>query len=307
MQEQSFFLEMDDQTELFVRLWAKTEHPRAVLQIAHGMAEHSGRYARFARALNRRDIVVSAADHRGHGHTGERAGLMGYFAPENGFERVVDDQHALNLWLQREFEGLPVFLLGHSMGSFLARRYIQMYGDTIQAVIILGSAADPGLSGRLGRLAARIQMRKDPTRPSKFLDRLSFGAYNRGISKPSTKFDWLSRDQKEVQKYEQDPFCGFVCSPGFFYDLLSGLSQIHDPALSAAIPKDLPMLVMSGGADPVGKMGKGVEQFVEQYRKLGLTAIKTVIYPESRHELLNESNRAEVTEDILLWLEEQIN
>lgn len=306
MKEQSFFLKTDDQAELFVRQWAKVPRPSAVLQLAHGMAEHSARYARFAHDSNEQGVIVFASDHRGHGHTGERAGLMGYFGPEDGFERVVNDLYVVNHWIQGKYPDLPIFLMGHSMGSFLARRYMQKFGRTIRGAILMGSAGNPGPAAKVGKLIARLQMRKDPTKPSAILDRLTMGGYNRSIKNTRTKFDWLTQDQAEVDKYLADPFCGIVCSSGFFYDLFTGLEQIHDPSLIENIPPDLPILVVSGEADPVGNNGKGIRQFVSQYEQCGLRAIKTILYPGARHELLNETNRDEVTGDIFTWLQEQI-
>lgn len=307
LQRTEFFLKLDDQVDIFVRQWVAVENPVAVLQLAHGMAEHSMRYASFAQACNDQGMIVIANDHRGHGRTGEKAGLMGYFSETDGFDRVVDDLYWINGWIKEQFPQLPVFLMGHSMGSFLTRRYLQKYGDSIQGAIIMGSGGDPGVAANFGKLVARWHMRKDPTKPSTILDKLSFGSFNKGIKDPETKFDWLSRDPLAVAKYMEDPYCGMVCSSGFFYDLFTGLGLIHDPKLIERIPKDIPLLVLSGAEDPVGKNGKGVREFVSQYEQAGLTDIKTILYPGARHELLNEENRTEVIADICLWLQKQIN
>lgn len=305
--ESNFFLKMNDQVDVFVRQWTGVESPVGVLQLAHGMAEHSERYADFARACNDQGFIVVANDHRGHGRTGEKGGLMGYFAESDGFDRVVDDLEQITSWIKKTYPQLPVFLMGHSMGSFLTRRYLQKYGANIQGAIIMGSGGDPGATAKFGKLIARRQMRRDPTKPSALLDKLSFGNFNRGVKNPQTKFDWLSRDPQAVAKYIEDPYCGFVCSSGFFYDLLTGLEQIHDPALIAQIPKHIPLLVVSGEADPVGKNGKGVREFVAQYEGAGIRNIKTILYPGARHELLNEENRTEVIADICQWLQEQVS
>ncbi|MFY9494549.1 MAG: alpha/beta hydrolase [Limnochordia bacterium] len=306
MTERTFFFEADDQVEIFVRQWAKVDNPRAVLQIAHGMAEHSARYARFARACNEQGIIVVANDHRGHGHTGERAGVLGYFSPDNGFDRVVDDLHLLNQWLGAQYPDLPIFLLGHSMGSFLARRYIQKYASTIRGVILMGSGGDPGFAVKIAKFIALQQMKKDPTKPSPLLHKLTLGGYNRSVKNPRTSFDWLTRDHAEVDKYIADPFCGFMCSSGFYYDLFTGLELIHAPDEIKGVPPDLPILVVSGEADPVGANGKGIRQFVKLYEECGLKRIKTILYQEARHELLNETNREEAIRDIFAWLEEQL-
>lgn len=303
---QTLFIQVDDGTEVFVRRWDKVQHPLGIVQIAHGMAEHSGRYHRFAEFLNEQGFIVVANDHRGHGKTGEKAGLMGYFAPEKGFDRVVDDLHFISQQLKRENPELPLFVFGHSMGSFLMRRYLQKYGEFVAGAILMGSGGDPGLAEKLGKFIALWQMRRRPTQPSPLLDTLSFGAFNKGIKRPRTRFDWLSRDEKEVQKYIEDPFCGMVCSAGFFFDLLTGMELIHDPKEIEGIPKDLPILVLSGEADPVGKYGRGVRQFVGQLKNHNINNIELKLYPEARHELLNELNKEEVMQDIAAWLKNHV-
>jgi alpha-beta hydrolase superfamily lysophospholipase len=269
------------------------------------MAEHSARYQSFAEFCNGQGYVVVANDHRGHGKTGEKSGVMGYFAAKDGFDRVVQDLHAIHGWLDKQYPDLPKFLLGHSMGSFLARRYLQRYGSTIDGAILMGSGGDPGVAAKIGKFLARLQMRRDPTKPSNILDKMAFGAYNRGIEGAKTKFDWLSRDDHEVQKYINDPFCGMICSAGFFYDLFTGLELIHNPALIERIPKAIPILVVSGHADPVGGNGQGVAEFVGQLRKHGVSNIEMKLYPGARHEILNELNKDEVMKDIASWLNQQ--
>jgi len=306
MHTETFFLNMDDGAEIFLRTWAEVNDPQGVLQLAHGMAEHTARYEAFARFCNDHGFIVVAGDHRGHGKTGENSGLMGYFADQDGFDRVVQDLATINQWVQKEFSNLPRILMGHSLGSFLTRRYLQLYGGTIHGAILMGSGGNPGFAGKVAKLIARLQMRADPTKPSKILDGMAFGAYSRSIKDARTPFDWLTRDPEEVDKYISDPFCGFVCSCGLFFDLFTGLEQIHKPALIDQMPKDLPILVVSGDQDPVGLHGRGVAEFVGQLRKHGLAKIEMRLYPGARHELLNETNRDEVMQDILRWLQGQV-
>ena len=304
MNETSTFLKMDDEVEVYVRRWEKADTtPSAILQIAHGMAEHVERYDEFARFLNERGIFVVGSDHRGHGQTGKKTGLMGYFAKSHGFDRVVDDLHEVNEWIQKEYRDIPVFLMGHSMGSFLARRYIQKYATSINGVIIMGTGGNPGLAAKVGKLIARWEMKRHgPTKPSERLDKMAFGTYNKNIPDPKTPFDWLSRDEKEVDKYIEDPLCGFVCSSGFFYDLFTGLELIHHNTLIQSIPKQLPVLIISGDQDPVGDYSQGVQNVIDQYKKFGLENLTSKFYEGARHELLNETNKEEVYEDIYEWL-----
>ncbi|HKM43732.1 MAG TPA: alpha/beta hydrolase [Limnochordia bacterium] len=307
MQSKTIFLNMDDGASIFVRTWDQVKDPQGVLQLAHGMAEHTARYDSFARFCNECGFIVVAGDHRGHGKTGEKSGVLGYFSDNDGFDRIVQDLSAINGWISKKYPDLPRVLMGHSLGSFLTRRYMQTYGSTIDGAILMGSGGNPGFAVKLGKLVASLQMKADPTKPSKVLDAMAFGAYNRNIKDARTKFDWLTRDPAEVQKYIEDPYCGFVCSAGFFFDLFTGLEQIHKPALIELIPKELPILVVSGDADPVGGHGRGVAEFVGQLRKHGLAKLEMKLYPGARHELLNETNRDEVMKDILHWLQAQMD
>ncbi len=307
MQAETIFLTMDDGVDIFVRIWDKVDPQtggiHGVVQVAHGMAEHSARYGDFARFCNEQGFIVVANDHRGHGRTGEKSGVMGYFAEKDGFDRVVADLLAVHTWIDEKYPDIPKFLMGHSMGSFLARRYLQEYGDTINGAILMGSGGDPGFAAKVGKLVARLQMGRNPARPSNLLDKMAFGGYNRGIKDPQTKFDWLSRDNREVKKYIDDPHCGMVCSAGFFFDLFTGLKAIHDPALIHHIPKDIPIFVVSGDADPVGAYGRGIAEFVGQLKKYGVTNIEIKLYPGARHELLHETNKLKVMEDLAKWLQ----
>lgn len=313
VREHTFWLTMDDGAEIYVRVWEGAEHgagagrPGAVLQLAHGMTEHIGTYEDFATYLAQRGIAVIGNDHRGHGHTGEKADSMGYFAEHDGFDRVTDDLRAVNEWAGRRWPTARRFLMGHSMGSMLARRYIQRHGATVDGVIVMSTAGDPGVLGTIGRWLARLEMwLRGPRHPSMFLSTLIFGGYNKRVPNPNTPFDWLCRDPAVLDAYIADPWCGFVPSAGFYYDLLTGLRFIHDDAHIARIPKDLPMLFVSGDADPVGGYGTGVERDVAQYKRHGLRHIESIMYEDARHGLLHELNKDEVYRDILQWLERHV-
>lgn len=310
---QSLWLTSDDGAEIYVRVWESAGQgdgvgrPEAVLQLAHGMTEHVGVYDEFATYLTQRGFAVIGNDHRGHGHTGEKSGSMGYFTERDGFDRVTDDLRAVNEWAGRRWSTVPRFLMGHSMGSMLARRYIQRYADTVDGVILMSTPGDPGVLGKLGRLLAHLEMRlRGPRHPSMFLSRLIFGGFNRRVRNPKTAFDWLCRDPAVLAAYLADPWCGFVPGAGFYYDLLTGLQLIHDDAHIACIPKELPMLFVTGDADPVAGYGKGVERAIAQYRRHGLRRIESIMYADARHGLLHELNKAEVYQDICEWLERHI-
>ena len=280
---------------------------RAVVQIAHGMAEHAARYERFARALCAAGFAVYANDHRGHGRTAGTLENLGYFAGANGWDRVVADMRQLSGIIRERHPGRPLFLFGHSMGSLLARSYITLHGAGLGGVLLSGTPADPGLLGRVGLTAARlVACCKGRRAPSPLLNALSFGKFNQNFKPNRTHFDWLSRDEAEVDLYVADPFCGGVFAAGFFIDLLTGMRRLHDPASLRRIPEDLPLLFLSGGMDPCGGGEGGVRKTCEAYQKAGLRDVAVKIYPQARHELLNEINREEVFADVVAWMNRRV-
>lgn len=295
-----------DQLQIVANRWEPDVPARAAVQIAHGMAEHIDRYDAFAKSLVQQGFVVYGNDHRGHGRTaGEED--RGWFAEENGFEQVVQDLHRLTQIIHREQPGLPLFLFGHSMGSFLARRIIQLHGDEYQGVILCGTGGDPGWVGKLGLGLASREVRKKGSRtPSPMMAKLVTGGFNRKLRPRRTEADWLSRDEEEVDQYLADPLCGGVLTAGFYRDLLAGLILIHRKENMELTPKSLPILLIAGEDDPVGDFGKGVRRVAEGYRRAGIKDLTCKLYPGARHELLKELNREEVVQDLIDWLEERV-
>ena len=301
MQSSTLTLTTPDGTEVFVNRWLPDGAPKAIVQIAHGLAEHSTRYARFAQRLTDHGYAVYGSDHRGHGRT---SSPRGYFGERNGWQTVIDDLHAVTDRAREEQPGLPVFLIGHSMGSFVARGYAAQYGTELAGLVLTGTAGGAGAIGKAGVFLAATQARlRGHSHTSGLMNRLSFGQYNAAFKPNRTEFDWLSRDPDEVDKYVEDPDCGFVFSAGGFADLLRGLERVNTDALAARIPKDLPVHLASGDRDPVGNSGKGVKQVADQLRRLGVQDVTTKLWPEARHEILNETNRDEVEAEILDWLD----
>ena len=306
MRADTFTLQSHDGTSLFVRRWLPDAEPTAVVQIAHGMAEHSARYARFAQALTDAGYAVYADDHRGHGETAGGVDV-GYFADAGGWDKVVEDLAAVTRRAREEQPGLPVVLFGHSMGSFLARAYAARHGGDLAALVVCGTAGDPGLLGKVGAGIAALEGRVRGRRhTSKLMNTLTFGQYNAKFKPQRTDFDWLSRDEAEVDKYIADPQCGAIFTSGFYSDLLGGLQQIQRDDLVARVPKNLPVLVISGDSDPVGGDGKGVKAVAAQLERVGVRDVTLKLYPGARHELLNETNRDEVTSDVLAWIGERL-
>jgi alpha-beta hydrolase superfamily lysophospholipase len=303
MQASPFTLSAADGTQLHVNRWLPDGPAKAVVQVAHGMAEHSDRYARFAERLTAAGYAVYANDHRGHGGTARTPDDAGYLADENGFDTVVDDLRLVADHARSEQPGLPFFLFGHSMGSFLSRAYAARYAD-LDGLVLSGTAGDPGVLGQVGRALATAQGRVRGRRhPSGLMDQLTFGQYGASFKPNRTKFDWLSRDEAEVDLYVADQRCGAVFTSGFFADLLGGLSAVNSDRVASRVPKDLAIYLMSGSLDPVGNKTKGVQQVADQYRRVGVTDVTTRFWPDGRHEMLNETNREEVMADIIAWLD----
>lgn len=294
-----------DGKSIFVRTWLPSGTPKAILVIAHGMAEHGGRYERFASALASSGWAVSVPDHRGHGKTAAE-GELGWLARKDGFSRIRDDLREVALEAQALNKDAPLFLFGHSMGSVLAETYIAAYGQGLAGCVLSGVVAPmPPLLLASGKLIAGTgSLFKGQKAPAKMLDKMSFSANIKDFSPARTPFDWLSRDAGEVDKYVADPLCGFVCSFGFYRDLLSGLDSLYGkPSAFSKVPKDLPLFILAGAEDPIGGAHGFVPLLADKLKAAGLSSVETRLYPGARHEILNETNRDEVAKDIKDWLE----
>jgi len=279
---------------------------KAVVQIAHGMAETAARYERFAELLTKEGYIVFANDHRGHGKTAGDIENVGYLGEKDGFDWMVKNMHQLTEIIKEQYPDLPIFLFGHSMGSFLSQRYISLHGKDLKGAVLSGTNGKTGLLLQFGILLAEKECKKKgrKTRSEK-LNKLSFGNYNNSFKPNRTEFDWLSSDEKEVDKYINDPYCGGVFTAGFFYDFLTGLRKTHKWAEMQNIPKDLPIYIFAGDKDPVGNCGKGILNLVKMYKKLQIKNVTYKLYKEGRHEMLNEINREEVAKDVISWFNSQ--
>ncbi len=244
MRADTFWFDADDGARLFVHRFLPDEGrtPKAIVHIAHGMAEHGARYARVAEALTAAGYAVYADDHRGHGKTAASADDLGFFAEEAGFARVVKDLVALIAHEKKEHPGLPVALFGHSMGSFLAQAVALDHGRELAGLVLSGSSGKPSLLANAGRLVARAErLRLGARGRSSLLHGMSFGAFNKAFEPARTPFDWLSRDAAEVDKYAADPLSGFVVTTSLWVDVLDAIADNADPARQARLPKDLPV------------------------------------------------------------------
>lgn len=304
MKQETFTFKDPDGVDIFVYKWLpESENIKGIVQIAHGMAETAARYERFARFLTERGYAAYANDHRGHGKTAKSVDEVGYIG-EDGFNWMVKDMKQLNEIILKEYPDKPLFLFGHSMGSLLGQRYISIYGDSIKGVILSGTCGNQGMMLNLGISLAKMELRKKGARAkSERLDRLTFGSYNKGIKALVTKFDWLSRDKDEVDKYIKDPYCGGVFTTGFFYDFFIGCKEIHKKENMQRIPKELPIYIFSGMKDPVGRYCKTVKWLINEYKNIGIKDVSYKFYEDGRHEMLNEINRDEVMNNVVLWLD----
>lgn len=282
-----------------VHQWLPEGKPDKVIVLSHGMGEHIARYRHFAKTCNRDGIAVIGADHRGHGPS---AKIHGHFADLDGWDLVLSDLHHIIDYVSKSFAMQPI-LFGHSMGSFIARHYVSKYGETVSGLVLCGSNHQGTLAFKAGLVAAKIEaLRIGKSTPSALLNKLSFGNANRNIQPLRTELDWLCRDADIVDKYIADPYCGFLCTPQFWIDFLGGLNEMSKTSAFNNIPKQLPIYIISGDADPVSRYGTGLKALKQKLITSGVVDVCSNLYPGARHELLNETNNQQVYSDFHKWL-----
>lgn len=300
------FPSADGRTAVHAVDWLPEGRPRAVLQISHGVAEYILRYEPLAEYLTARGLAVAGHDHLGHGGSVAPGGTRLYFGPKGSWNWVVDDLYARYNLLKRQFPDIPLFLLGHSMGSFLARTYLIRYPGTVDGCIIMGTGQMSAALAAAGRVVAALERRRvgeDQTSP--VVERLAFGAYNKRFAPNRTGFDWLSLNEENVDRYIADPLCGGNASIGLFREMLGGLRFIARPENLKKMNANTPVLFVSGAMDPVGDCGKGVRRAYRSFLKAGARDVSLQLYPELRHEILNEDCREDIFRDLYLWLTER--
>lgn len=300
------FLSSSGANNIHCRLWRPESEVRGLVQIVHGVAEHIGRYSDFAEYLTEHGFAVVGDDHLGHGLSVNDNSELGWFAEENGWDKVVQDEKKLHDLMVENFPGVPMILLGHSMGSFIARTYIGRYPDDFNACIISGTGQNPAIVCRVGRMLANSEIKKHGSKyHSRRLQRLAFGSYLKGIENPIGPNDWICRDEAVIRRYDADPLCGGTASAGLMYDMMGGIMLIGTKAHMQKMNKAMPVLFLSGDADPVGSWGKGVRTVYSRFKDIGMQDVTLKLYPGGRHEMLNELNKQEVWNDVLSWLEEK--
>lgn len=282
--------------------------PRGVIQIAHGVADYTDRYRDFMEFMAGKGFVVAGNDHLGHGKNITSEADMGFFADEDGWNHVVKDMDTLRDMLRNEYHDLPYILLGHSMGSFLARTYAIKYPNKYDALILSGTGhMSPVITTAGYMLCAAAVKKYGPRKEAKFLNDIAFGSYNKKIEKPKTPFDWVCSDDHVVMNYVLDPLCGFICKASLYRDMVGGIRFITKQKNIDKMNKQSPVYFFAGKEDPVGEYGAGVERAYAAFCKAGLKDVYMKLYPGGRHEMLNEPNRCQVYEDILQWLEMRLH
>lgn len=301
------FPSADGKTAIHAVEWLPEGKPRAVLQISHGVAEYILRYEPFAEYLTERGFAVVGHDHLGHGCSVAPGAARLYFGGKGSWDWVVDDIYTRRNLAGKQFPGIPYFLLGHSMGSFLARTYLIRYPGTVDAAVLMGTGQMSPAVIAAGKRIASIEARKvGEDHSSPLVEKLAFDNYNKIFAPNRTGFDWLSVSEENVDRYTQDPLCGESPTIGLFREMLSGLAFIARPENLKKMNANTPILFISGAMDPVGDCGKGVQRAYRSFQKAGVRHVSIQLYPELRHEIMNEDCRETVYEDLYQWLSAQI-
>lgn len=288
---------------LFVRVWKPEKvEPMAILQITHGMGEHSGRYSHVGRYFSECGFIVVAHDHRGHGHTDPDQ--LGHLDHEKGLDMLAENIGDIKRKIGTDYPDLPFIMLGHSMGSFCLQRYFQLSDDRADAIIYSGSSGKPPFFLSLGIWMAEFHRKifGDGAR-SPLIDMLLSGSYNIRFFPNRTRADWLSSDEQMVDLFLDDPLCDATFTNQFFYALFTGLRDLHRHRPFADHDKDIPVLLISGEQDPVSDMGKGVHNLSKIITRSGIKQVDKKLYKGGRHEMLNETNRAKVLADLHRWIQ----
>ncbi len=296
------YLSNDGKTHIHAIRWNPNGEVRAVLQISHGMVEFIDRYDEFAQFLAEQGILVTGNDHLGHGESVQSEEHYGFFAEKDGNKTLLRDIHRLRVITQKDYPEIPYFILGHSMGSFLVRQYLCLHGEGLAGAVIMGTGYQPRIMVRFGMALTTFLARiKGWNYRSRLVDGMAFGGYNRKFGSAEGK-EWLSRDAENVRRYMGEKWCSFRFTLNGYYNLFYSIYTLTFEKHLHNMPKKLPILFASGEDDPVGQFGKGVKKVEEQFRKAGMQNVSCKLYPKDRHEILNETDRTQVYEDIYDWI-----
>ena len=306
MRDEFYFPSKDGNTEIHTIEWKPDKEVKAVLQLCHGMVEYIGRYDEFAQFLCDKGYYVVGNDHLGHGKSVQAKSEYGFFNEKYGNVCVLGDIHTLRQRTAKKYPDVPYFMLGHSMGSSLLRQYIEMYGNGLAGVVLMGTVEDHSKAALLfGKRLCRIMAAfRGWHYRSKLVDDLAIGGYNKKFKPARTQADWITSDYERLEKYATDPLCTFRFTVNAYYNMFLGMINMQRKESVYMIPKGLPVLFVSGAEDPVGGFGKGVRKIYEKYRAAGIQDVALRLYTGDRHEILNETDRQQVYEDLLGWFED---
>ena len=306
MRDEFYFPSKDGNTEIHTIEWKPDKEVKAVLQICHGMVEYIERYDEFAQFLCDKGYYVVGNDHLGHGKSVQAKSEYGFFNEKYGNVCVLGDIHTLRQRTAKKYPDVPYFMLGHSMGSSLLRQYIEMYGNGLAGVVLMGTVEDHSKAALLfGKRLCRIMAAfRGWHYRSKLVDDFAIGGYNKKFKPARTQADWITSDYERLEKYATDPLCTFRFTVNAYYNMFLGMINMQRKESVYMIPKGLPVLFVSGAEDPVGGFGKGVRKIYEKYRAAGIQDVALRLYTGDRHEILNETDRQQVYEDLLGWFED---
>lgn len=308
MKDEFYFPSKDGNTEIHTVCWYPDQTPRAVVQICHGMLEYVERYEDFALYLAKNGFLVVGNDHLGHGKSVQSRAEYGYMHKVYGHACLLADVHTLRRRMQEKYSDVPYFIFGHSMGSTIVRHYISLYGEGLSGVILSGAVAKKSrLTIKAGKALCRLNgLLFGWHHRSRLIRDMAIGGYNKKFKPRLTNADWISSDASVVQKYIKDPLCTFGFTVNGYYTLIDGMEQAQKKEYLFMIQKKMPVFIVSGAHDPVGNFGKGVRKIFASYKGAGIKDVTMKLYPQMRHEILNEIDRETVYEDLLLWMEERI-
>ena len=300
--EELTYLSSDGVTTVHAYLWIPHHcEPTAIVQLSHGMCEYISRYDEWARRFAEKGIIFCGNDHLGHGNTAASPDDLGYTARRGGADFIVEDLYTFSKTIKMRFPGLPLFLYGHSMGSFAARLYLTRYGEALSGALISGTAGPEAPTGIALKLVRMIARTKGARHRSKFITSLAFGAYNKRFGEENDPNAWLTRQKSVRERYAKDPFCHYVFTLAGYDTLFSLLGAVSSKHWAENVPKNLPILLFSGDADPVGNYGKGTREIYRRLKTAGCN-VTLKLYENGRHEMHNEENAQEVFDDLLDFL-----
>ncbi|MDO4473642.1 MAG: alpha/beta fold hydrolase [Eubacteriales bacterium] len=307
MKQEFYYGSKDGKTKIHAITWIPEGEVKAVLQICHGMVEYIDRYDGFASYLADRGICVVGHDHLGHGKSVTDEACLGHFEPKDGNKYVISDIYNLRVQTEKKYPGVPYFMLGHSMGSFLLRQYLTMRSEGLAGAIIMGTGYMPYAILAAGQIVCRvIGTVKGWNYRSEFVNRLGMGGYNKQFEPSESTKDWITSDDEMRAKYEADPLCSFTFTVSGYYQMFEGMKVIAKKESAAKVSKELPVFFVAGAQDPVGDNGEGVRKVFEKYSSAGIRDVQIKLYENDRHEILNERDRETVYADLHHWIQEHM-